>query len=164
MTASGDFLSKDLFCQPQQPDLLIRRPLKDVFQSFSCLFHHFLPFSTKTPFIFRSYFRLEPARKYAYTVNIRFLRSDTNATFVLSRNTWCLLSILAFRNVCSQTIRLALAQARLPASFDVACYPYRSFTFRCQSSGHGGYVYFLASFIPEKFQDCGKSLYYWQRV
>nr|DAT33777.1 MAG TPA: protein of unknown function (DUF2256) [Caudoviricetes sp.] len=73
MTASGDFLSKDLFCQPQQqPDLLISRPLKDVFQSFSCLFHHFLPFSTKTPFIFRSYFRLEPSRKYAYTVNIHF--------------------------------------------------------------------------------------------
>lgn len=31
MTASGDFLSNDLFCQPQQqPDLLIRRPLKDI--------------------------------------------------------------------------------------------------------------------------------------
>lgn len=73
MTASGDFLSKDLFCQPQQqPYLLISRPLKDVFQSFSCLFHCFLPFSTKTPFIFRSYFRLEPSRKYAYTVNIHF--------------------------------------------------------------------------------------------
>lgn len=70
MTASGDFLSKDLFCQPQQqPYLLIRRPFKDVFQSFSCLFHHFLPFSTKTPFIFRSYFHLEPAHKQVYTVN-----------------------------------------------------------------------------------------------
>lgn len=31
MIASGDFLSDDLFCQPQQqPDLLISRPLKDI--------------------------------------------------------------------------------------------------------------------------------------
>jgi hypothetical protein len=99
MTASGDFLLKDLFCQPQQqPDLLISRPLKDVFQSFSCLFHHFLPFSTKTPFIFRSYFRLAPSLKYVYTVNISFLWSDTNAILGLSHNTWGVFSILALGN------------------------------------------------------------------
>lgn len=74
MTASGDFLSKDLFCQPQQqPDLLISRPLKDVFQSFSCLFHHFLPFSTKNAvhfsFIFPSCTKCNFGISYKYHNN-----------------------------------------------------------------------------------------------
>ena len=53
MIASGDFLSNDLFCQPQQqPDLLISRPLKDILQFFSCLFH----FSSISPQKRRSFF------------------------------------------------------------------------------------------------------------
>ena len=71
MTASGDFLSKDLFCQPQQqPDLLISRPLNEFFEPFSCLFHHFLPFSTKTPFIFRSYLQIANVNIWCYDLNI----------------------------------------------------------------------------------------------
>lgn len=71
MTASGDFLSKDLFCQPQQqPDLLISRPLNEFFEPFSCVFHNFLHSSTKSPFIFRSYLQIASVNIWCYDLNI----------------------------------------------------------------------------------------------
>nr|DAW47451.1 MAG TPA: hypothetical protein [Caudoviricetes sp.] len=82
MTASGDFLSDDLFCQPQQqPYLLISRPLKDILQFFSCLFH----FSSISPQKRRSFFVHISTLPQRENMSILLIESniwsDTNAKF-----------------------------------------------------------------------------------